>query len=81
MTHRTTRKPALAHTLTALLVASALVAPAASAVAAEPTKPGAQQGASNPCGPENPCGPMKKKKKKGGSDNPCAPGNPCAPKK
>lgn len=68
----------LAQTLSALLVASALVAPATQAVAAEPP----MAIAANPCGPDNPCGPAKKKKKKtADSGNPCAPSNPCAPKK
>ena len=78
----------LAETLSALMLATAFVAPAPAALAADTTAaPAATASAAkdgkkidNPCAPGNPCGPVKKKKKKG-SDNPCAPGNPCAPKK
>jgi hypothetical protein len=91
MTSRKTRRGQLAESLPALMLAMAMVVPAAGARAADPSasqkavpaegKAAAPAKAENPCGPSNPCGPAKKKKKKGGSDNPCAPGNPCAPKK
>lgn len=72
----------LAQTLSALLVASALAAPAPSLAQTAPAGgKSAKEQTANPCGPGNPCGPAKKKKKKKGSDNPCAPGNPCAPVK
>lgn len=72
----------LAQTLSALMLATAMVAPAPAALAqSTPKTDAAKETAGNPCGPSNPCGPAKKKKKKTGSDNPCAPGNPCAPKK
>jgi uncharacterized low-complexity protein len=92
MTTRPSPKRKLAETLSALLVATALIAPAPAVFAADaPTKSDSKsegkadvktdkKSAENPCGPANPCGPSKKKKKKA-SDNPCAPGNPCAPKK
>ena len=78
------KKTSLAQTLSALIVATAIVAPAPAALAQakSPDKEVKTESAGNPCSPGNPCGPdKKKKKKKKGSDNPCAPGNPCAPKK
>jgi hypothetical protein len=83
----------IVESLSALLVATALVAPAPALMAgelpaktdnkAEPKKDSKNtkiEKAENPCGPSNPCAPGKKKKKKS-ADNPCAPANPCAPKK
>jgi hypothetical protein len=72
----------LTETLSALMLATALVAPAPAVLAADAPATTAKDSkkAENPCGPGNPCGPAKKKKKKT-SENPCAPSNPCAPKK
>lgn len=77
------KRRTLAQSLSALMVASALVAPAPAVLAADAAAPATTKDgkkAANPCGPDNPCGPAKKKKKSSG-DNPCAPSNPCAPKK
>jgi hypothetical protein len=72
----------LTETLSALMLATALVAPAPAVLAADAPATTAKDSkkVENPCGPSNPCGPAKKKKKKS-SDSPCAPSNPCAPKK
>lgn len=72
------RRP-LADSLSALLVATTLVVPAAhandapkaGASAPKAAASGTPAKAGNPCGPSNPCGPAKKRKKS--SDNPCAP--------
>jgi hypothetical protein len=71
----------LAQTLSALLLATAVVAPAVAAVAETPAKTSSMaegQKAASPCAPTNPCAPARKKKKS--AENPCAPANPCAPK-
>jgi len=82
MKKQSPRSRKVAEALSALMLATALVAPAPAAIAADAPASTVKDGkkAANPCGPDNPCGPAKKKKKKG-SDNPCAPANPCAPKK
>lgn len=86
MTHRpsktASRRRPLADTLSALLVATALVAPAPAVIAADAPATTKDSGkkADNPCAPSNPCAPAKKKKRSNG-DNPCAPANPCAPRK
>lgn len=82
MKKQTSSRRKVAEALAALMMATALVAPAKAATAADAPASATKDGkkVANPCGPDNPCGPAKKKKKKG-SDNPCAPSNPCAPKK
>jgi hypothetical protein len=79
MTQRTSTKRQLADTLSALLVATALVAPAPAVLAADNATTAATK--EKETTKANPCGPARKNKKKAGSDNPCAPGNPCAPRK
>ena len=82
MTKKTPARRKLTETLSALMLATALVAPAPAVLAADAPATTAKDSkkAENPCGPSNPCGLATKKKKKT-SDNPCAPSNPCAPKK